>query len=169
MTSLVSTDDVRALVKTSLTDVQLQAVIDRIEADITSRIGAPQDDEGSVELTETLEGGMENLFVRREVSSVSSIVEDTVTLTATDYRTWAGGVIERLPEDTHWGDVCVVTYKPTDERPQRTQAIIDLARLVIERTAMGAESVAGEYSYTAPPNWEAELRRVIRRLTFVTV
>jgi len=39
-------------------------------------------------------------------------------------------------------------------------------RLVIERTAMKSESIANEYSYTAPDNWEAEFRKAMKRLVF---
>jgi hypothetical protein len=48
----------------------------------------------------------------------------------------------------------------------RAQVIIDLVRIVIERTAMKSESIAGEYSYTAPDNWEAEFRKAMKRLVF---
>jgi hypothetical protein len=63
----------------------------------------------------------------------------------------------------------VVTYKPLDDRLKRAQVIIDLARLVIERTAMKSENIAGEYSYTAPDDWEREFRRAMRKLTFQAV
>lgn len=89
--SLVGPAEVRALVKTSLTDAQLQEIIDRVEFDITSRIGAPQDDGNLVQVAETMEGEGENLFTQVEIGSIVSIVEDTVTLTADDYRTWGGG------------------------------------------------------------------------------
>ena len=78
-------------------------------------------------------------------------------------------MIERLPEDTTWGDRCVVTYKPADDRLKRAQVIIDLVRLVLERTAMKSENVAGEYSYTAPDDWERELRKAMKKLTFQAV
>jgi hypothetical protein len=169
MTSLVSTAGVRILVNTSLTDASLQAVIDRIEAEITAKIGEPQNDNGTMEVSETLEGECENLFTRVEIASVVGIVEDDLTLDASEYRVWSGGVIERLPEGAYWGDRIVVTYKPVDDRPQRTQAIIDLVRLVLEQTAMKGENIAGEYSFQAPTNWEAEKRNVIRRLMFTAV
>jgi len=75
-------------------------------------------------------------------------------------------VIERLPVDSNWGTVCVVTYKPMDDRFKRIPVIIDLLRLTLERTAMKSESIAGEYSYTAPENWDAEFRKAMKRLQF---
>jgi hypothetical protein len=167
MTSLVSPATVKAIVKTSLTDAQLQVVIDRIEAEITARIGAPQDDGGTVSVVQTLEGGTKVLFLPTEILSVVSIVEDDVTLASSDYRTWSGGDIERMPVGTRWGEVCVVTYKPTDNRSLRTQVIIELARLDIERTAFQAESVS-DYSYTAP-KWDEDRKKQFRRLMFTAV
>jgi hypothetical protein len=120
-------------------------------------------------VVETLEGEGMNLFTQVEIGSIVSIVEDDVTLTEDEYRTWGGGVIERLPEDSMWGDRMVVTYKPADDRPKRRQAIVDMARLVVERSAMRSESIAGEYSFTAPDDWEAEMKKVMRRLTFTAV
>ena len=167
--SLVTPTDVKALINTSLSDANLQTVIDRVEAQITARIGAPQTDAYATEVVKTMRGEGEYLFMPTEIYSVSSIVEDTSTLTSDQYQTWAGGVIERLPDDSHWGDRVVVTYKPTDDRLVRAQVIIDLVRIVIERTAMKSESIAGEYSYTAPDNWDAEFRKAMKRLVFKAI
>lgn len=166
MTSLVSPADVRALVKTSLTDPQLQGVIDRIEDQVTARIGAPQDDSLTTTITKTFRGEGFYLFMPTEIHAVVSIVEDGTTLTGDEYQTWAGGVIERLPSESYWGDRVVVTYKPKDDRKVRSQVIIDLARIVIERTAMKSESIGGEYSYTAPENWDVQFNQAMKRLSF---
>jgi len=169
MTSLVSPANVKALVNTPLSDANLQQVIERVEAQITEKIGAPQTDAYATTLVKTLRGEGCNLFVPTEVYNVVSIVEDTVTLTADQYQAWGGGVIERLPMGTDWGDRCVVTYTPKDDRLKRSQVIIDLVRLVLERTAMKSESIAGEYSYSAPEDWDAQFRKAMRKLTFRAV
>jgi hypothetical protein len=171
MTSLVSPADVKALINTSMSDANLQTVIDRVEAQITARIGAPQTDTFTTEVVKTMRGDEDGLylFMPTEIYSVSGIVEDLNTLMSDQYQTWAGGVIERLPEYSHWGDRCVVTYKPTDDRLVRAQVIIDLVRIVIERTAMKSESIAGEYSYTAPDNWDAEFRKAMKKLVFKAI
>jgi hypothetical protein len=169
MTSLVSPADVKALVNTSLSDPNLQVVIDRIEAQITERIGAPQTNDMATTITKTLRGEGFYLFMPTEIYEVVSVTEDKVALTSDEYQIWAGGVIERLPSESHWGDRTVVVYKPVDDRKKRSQVIIDLVRLVIERTAMKSESIAGEYSYTAPDNWEAEFRKAMRKLMFKSI
>lgn len=166
---LASIADVRALVKTALSDAQLQTVIDRIEGEITARIGAAQDDTGNVEVTETVRGGGCHLFLRVPVASIVSIVEDGNVVDASDYRLWGeAGMVEHLPEFSEWESVCVVTYKPTDMRARRIQATIDLVRLTIERTAMAGESISGEYSYTAP-DWDVQMRQVLRKICFTEV
>lgn len=164
--SLVTVAKARALINSSLGDDDLQDVIDRVEAEVSFRIGAPQDDSGTVTVTRTVPGQGENIFMPSEIASVVSVTEDSVALASTEYRIWHGGVLERLPEGTFWGRVCVVVYKPEDDRLVRTSAIIDLVRLDLNRTAMESESVAGEYSYKAPANWEQERRRILRRVAF---
>lgn len=169
MTSLVSPADVRAQVSTGLSDTNLQTVIDRVEAQITQRIGSPQTDALETTITKTLRGEGEFLFMPTEISSVVSITEDGNALASDQYQTWAGGVIERLPSDSHWGDRNVVVYKPADDRLVRAEVIISLVRIVLERTAMKSESVAGEYSFTSPDSWDEEFRKAMRRLLFKAV
>lgn len=167
--SLVTPADVKALVNTSLSDAMLQTVINRVEAQITERIGAPQTDAYETTVTKTLRGEGTNLFMPTEIYSVVSVSEDGVALDALEYQVWGGGVIERLPIYANWDGRVTVVYKPLDDRLKRAQAIIDLVRLVIERTAMKHEDVGGEYSYDAPENWDAEFRKAMKKLTFQAV
>jgi hypothetical protein len=63
------------------------------------------------------------------------------TLTSTQYYAYPGqGRITRLSEGTRWGRSVVVTYVPADDRPLRTQVLIELVRQALEQTAMAAES-----------------------------
>jgi hypothetical protein len=170
MPSLVSPANVKAILNTSMSDQNLQAVIDRVEAQVNEKVGAPwTDDDTPSEVVKTIRGDGTCLFLPTEIHSVASIVEDGLTLDESDYQVWAGGVIERLPLNAIWGSKCVVTYKPADDRLKRAQVVIDLVRLVIERTALKSESIAGEYSYTAPDNWDAEFRRAMKRLVFKAI
>jgi len=163
--TLVSISEVRALVQTSRNDAQIQTLIERVEADVVAYAGAHYvDTETSV--TEVLDGSLRNLYLQRRVASITSVTEDDAILTSADYRLWAGqGRLERLPVGSRWGSVVEVAYVPADDTPRRKEVIIELVRLMLERTAMKAENVAGEYSYTAP-DWETERARILRRLTF---
>lgn len=168
MAPLVTAETAKKQINTSLSDDDLQEIIDRIEAQIAARIGDPwTDDETPSEVERTVRGDGMSLFLPTGIYEVVSIVEDDVELTADEYRVWGnGGVIERLPVDSVWGKVCDVTYKPMDDRFKRIPVIIDLLRLTLERTAMKSESIAGEYSYQAPENWDAEFRKAMKRLVF---
>lgn len=169
--SLVTAADAKKQINTSLGDEDLQAIIDRIESQITARIGAPWgDDNTPPEIEKTLYGDGMSLFLPTGIYEIVSIVEDDAELTADDYRVWGnGGVIERLPINSNWGMVCAVTYKPMDDRFKRIPVIIDLLRLMLERTAMKSENIAGEYSYQAPDNWDAEFRKAMKRLVFKAI
>lgn len=170
MTSLVSVDEARALVQTGLTDAQLQAVIDREEAWVIRALGPHY--AAALTVTETLSGDLnKNLYLKRRASSVSSVVEDGTTLDPDDYRLWGDeGRIERLPAGARWLIApVVVTYAPQDDNLERKALIIDLIRLVVNRTGLKSESVAGEYAYTALENTDEERGRVLRRLKFVNV
>ena len=61
------------------------------------------------------------------------------------------------------------TPKLVDEREKRRQVVIDLVRLVLERTSFGAEGIPGDYYYQQAPNWEAERRKIMRRISFQAV
>lgn len=170
MATLVTPADVKALVHTSLSDANVQKVIDRVEAQINEKIGAPwSGDDAPVEFVKTLRGEGTCLFLPTDIHAVVSIVEDGVTLSADQYQVWGAGVIERLPIGSGWGNRVVVTYEPVDDRLKRTEVIINLVRLVIERTAMESENIAGEYSFTAPENWDAEFRKAMKKLQYKAI
>ena len=169
--SLITIAEVRAMINTGLTDVNLQAVIDRTEALITSRIGAPQNDGGTVQIVKTLAGEGANIFLPTEISTIVSIVEvdeggNTYAVPTSEFRVWGAGTLERLPEGSSWEDQVIVTYKPLDDRELRKGAIIDLVRLELNRTTFGSESIAGEYSYSGAVDFEKERKRILRRLAF---
>ena len=176
--SLVTIDEVRALVTAAnaMSDEALQAVIDRVEAEITAWLGAPQDENLSVEVTERIPGnGGQYLMLKRRPVTVTSVLETVGSTTdrpleAAAYRVHeASGMLERLLIPWYRIAVYTVTYVPRDESEQRKGVIIDPVRLDIERTAQYQEAVGGEYSHTAPGNWESERARVKRRLRIGTV
>lgn len=172
--SLLSLLECRPLIETTLSDAELQLVIDRVETEITAVVGVPGD--GVTTLTEALSGYARNLFLKRPIASITSVTE-YATLDASTGETLTNGThfyawpdearLERI--NGSWRARATVIYVPQDDRLKRKQAIIDLVRLWIDRTAFKAEGVAGELSYTAPENWELEKRRIIRRLQFVEV
>lgn len=166
MSSLVTVAEVKALISTSKTDTEIQAIIDREEEDVIMLYGAHY--VAATSVSETLSGGGKYLLLRRAVGSVTTVTEDSAVLASSDYRLWGRqGRLERLPSTSStWGEVVVVSYVPTDDSSRRKSVIIELVRLALEHTAMKSESVAGEYSYTAP-EWLVERANLLRSLGFV--
>jgi hypothetical protein len=174
VTTLLTIERLRALVRTSLSDVDLQEIIDREDAELVRRYGAHYVDAVTPVIEEVI-GNTRNIFVQRRVLSVVSVTEAqslgyaAVTLASTHYHLRGDqGRITRLPDGRAWLGTITVTYVPADDRPLREQVLIDLVRLTLERTAMQSESVAGEYSYTAP-DWEKQRRALYRKLEFPSI
>jgi len=171
MASLLTIPEVQAVLPSALDDRHLQEVVEREEAEIIKHYGAHYVD-GSTPLIEVHPGGGKSLFLRRGITSVSEVqerlnVSDSPAIRAsTDYFVWLEeGRLERLPVGAKWGLWVQVSYVPLDDRTQRKQVLLDLIRLALERQALQSESVAGEYSYSAP-DWEEARAKLIRKLGF---
>lgn len=170
---LLTPGEVRAFIRTSLTDEQLVALIAREEAALVERLGPNYDEENP--LVEVVEGEGVHAFLNRPITAVESVTEaDTLggtpaMLDIADYFIWhKQGRLERLPDGKKWGRKVTVTYQPVDDTARRKALLIDLIRLTLERTALKSESVAGEYSYTAP-DWDADRIRLLRSHGFMRV
>lgn len=146
--SFVQLADVKALVASGLTDVQLQTVIDREEAAVARCIGAlggtrtvtyRQSDHGTV------------LRLRRPGRDIT-VSEAGVTLDASSF-TASGRTIART--GTYWQAPIAVTYTP-DDAADVTRVVIELVRLAVNQTGFRSEQIAGEYTYQALPSGERE-------------
>lgn len=171
--SVTSPAYVKMLVETGLTDEQLQLLIDAFEAEITAKIGNPYVD-ASTPITEMVMADGCEVFVKRPIASLSSVtdygslsdVTGTVLTENESFFAWKlQGRLTRLPMGSQWGPKVQVVYVTTDDREKWKGAVADLVRLQIARMPMMSESVAGEFSYSAP-HWEAEKRKIIKRLSF---
>lgn len=144
--SLVSIAEVRALVNTHLSDVDLQAVIDREEAWLAGRVGLL-----AGERTDTFRPGLGDttLFLRRRAESVV-VTDDDVTLAAdADYLfTPSSGALRRgtTTSPLAWRGVVTVTWTPIDEATVK-RAIIELVRGTTGETGLDSETI-GDYAYT---------------------
>lgn len=170
--SLLSVDELTARVETHLTTPALQSLIDDIEAEIAGHIGAYW--VTATAISETHMGNGRNLYLKRKITSVSSVTEyasitdsGSALTEGTHYSVWTEqGRLERVG---NWGWKVVVSYIPQDDRRAWKQAVIDIARIDIARMPMKAEGIQGEMSYTAPDNWEYERAQCIHRLMFTEV
>ena len=169
--SLLIVAELRALVKTPLSDSDLQTVLDREEALMVDACGANYSATVGFSITEMLIGGLPNLWLGRKIGSVVEITENDETdpLSTDDYRLWGNaGRIQRLPEGYRWPPLVEVEYVPQDDSPLRRSVIADLVRLTLERTALKSEQVAGEYGYTAS-DWDKERAQMYRKLRLIRV
>jgi len=168
---ILTVDEAQARIATPLHEVYLAGLIDDIEAEITAEIGPP-----ATAITETHAGYCGSLFLKRKIASVTTVTEyETLTDTAgevltanEDYFIWANeGRIQRI--DQKWKARATVVYVPVDDTPKRKQVLIDLIKFYLAYSPLKNESISGEYSFSAPDNWEMEKSRLLRRLKFTEV
>ena len=139
--SLVTLSEVRALVETGLTDVDLQAVLDREEGWLASRIGPL-----TGERTETFRPTLPDapIYLPRRTDAVV-VTDNAVPVPAADL--WfvsATGLIRRV--NAPWTGPVAVTYTPIDVDIVK-RAVIELVRGTLAETGSDAETI-GDYSYS---------------------
>ena len=155
MPSLVDIAAVRALVRSRLSDVDLQAVIDREEAWLAGRVGPL-----TGERTDTFMPGIGDtpLYLRRRAESVV-LTDDGRTLAASEFiftpstgmirRIWTPNLAD-LPSWRQvylgWQGTVTATYTPADESDVKG-VVIELVRLRVGETGYDSETI-GDYSYT---------------------
>jgi len=171
--STLTVAELRAVVNTGLNDALLQAIIDREELEIARRLGAASDG-STTTIVETKPGGWANVYTRRPIASVTQIRDRAdlsgtlAVVSASSYSVWTDeGRIERLL-GALWGAQVEITYIPVDDRERRKMATCEFVRIALERTTMKGESVAGEYSYTAP-EWDTLRATLYRSLGFIEI
>jgi len=163
--STVSLVAVRTLVQTSLSDGELQSIIDRIEGMVEERIGAIQNEVNDVEITEVgLVTARGEIFTAQPIGTITSLTigDDTVTpatLVSVYFRSGYIPAVEGSFSDNSY----TLVYKPRYRKHLFEGVIIDLIRIELAKTAMRQEDIAGEYSYQAP-EWNIETKKVLARL-----
>ena len=155
MPSLVDIAAVRALVRSRLSDVDLQAVIDREEAWLAGRVGLL-----SGERTDTFMPGLGDtpLYLRRRAESVV-MTDAGRTLAASEFLfTPSSGMIRRIwtpdrADDPPWRQLYLgwqgtvtATYTPSDTAAVK-RAVIALVRGTVGETGLDSETI-GDYQYT---------------------
>lgn len=154
--SLITPAQAQALgIGVELATADLQAIIDREEAELTRRFGLPQ----AAAITETVRPRGASVYLRRPVATVTSVADALYVgdpapapRLPADYAVWGDeGRLERAATAAGWGAVVVVTYTPPDESHLRTSVLIELVRIAAEQRAgaAGSETIKdGEASVT---------------------
>jgi hypothetical protein len=166
---LVSVAELRAVVTSALTDAQLQTVLDREEREMITRTGPHGDGVDGLTLTLRNPLGLV-MLLPRPLSQVISVAErqlpsDTPMIVPSDGYWLDFGSLNRL--SGVWASFVTVVGIPAD-LDRRKSVLIELVRQALEQTALKSESVAGEYSWTAP-DWERQRADLYRRLTFMSI
>lgn len=139
--SLVTLGEVRALVETDLSDVDLQALLDREEGWLAGRIGALA---GARTDTFSPGHGDTPIYLSRRATSVV-VADNALAVAAADLRFVPGsGMVRRI--SGYWTGPVAVTYTPTDADTVK-RAVIELVRGTVAETGNDAETI-GDYSYT---------------------
>lgn len=149
---LLTPTQLRQHVSTGLDDDALQRLLDANEEAIEKRAGSP------AAFTEYhLDGGKPYLIPTRPVGTVTSIVENGVTLDATDYRIRGDGYwLERLDTGTHpstlWSHDIVMVYSITFDIAERIRVLIALCKQDIEHNPGKTSETVGDWSETYASN-----------------
>jgi hypothetical protein len=146
--TLLTASDVQLLgVGLGLSEVDLDTLIAREEAEIVRRYGANYS--ADTPLTERVKGGQKSIYLKRPIGSVTSISEylflgDSApqVLSSTDYYVWnEEGRIERVYGYGYgsgkWGVVVSAVYTPVDDTDLRKQVLIELLRITTEQSTTG--------------------------------
>lgn len=142
--TLLTVDELREHVKTSLVDDALERLLDDAEAAIVRYAGDLAD------VTEYVDGGGPKLVLKRRAAAITSIVEShgssPLTLAVDDWRQLGAYVLERLNTGTNRrstfrGPVQVV-YELEDDTATRKIVQLDLVKLEIANNpGLAAETV----------------------------
>lgn len=159
--AILSVEDFREHVSTTLEDDAVQRLLDAAEAEILRYAGDP----GAA--SEVYTGQGRYITLARPAASVSSITETryttTTTLAADDYFLYPSGLIlERLTGGTnssrYWRGRSVVTYVPRDDADIRVGVQLDLVNLALNfEPGKGMEVIGSwteQFSQAAEANRE---------------
>ena len=172
---LLTAADVRAHVDTALDDTAIQAVIDRLDADLVQRAGPH-----SGPLTEVLRGGTPSVYLRRPVATLTSVREGATLDASTpaldlvaEIRLWtAEGRVERIGANPWpaigsaplaFAPLVEVVYDPVDDTAPRQRVLLELVRLDLAQSGRARERIGAGYAYTAL-DYDARRDSLIREL-----
>ena len=153
-------DRVKERVETDLTDIELQAMIDEVVAEIDDRFGPNVEITVHVGEHRELDGDRVYLTVDRRIDQAQplTIVEidrsAETTLAADDYRVRDRGLtLERLTDGTNsrsfWQRLVRITYTPVSDAKQREEVAIGIVQLEVQYRGLASER-AGDWQASYP-------------------
>lgn len=156
MPTILTVDEVREHVESSLVDDALERLIENADQEIIDRLGA------LASHTEVLQGeGLQVLPLARKASAITSVTEKILdtnyTLGSDDFELLSDGYSLRRKQGTtepalSWRGIQTVVYVPIDgtsgELAARKKLLVDLVKLDCEYDAKQADSI-GDVSRTS--------------------
>lgn len=148
---LLTVDEARLFVTTTLGDTALRLLLDASEEAIADQVGAlaADDDMAPVVERHVVHGDLILLFQR--AASITSVVEGTTTLAADDYSLAStGNALRRLDTGTnpasYWRSEAVVTYVPRGNIASRQNAQVQLVNLFLSYKPGVSSQTIGPWS-----------------------
>lgn len=149
--TLLTVDELKEHITTSLGDDAVQRLLDDAEAQIVAYAG---DVDEAVEL---VSGGSHRISVSRPIDSVTSIVERVgwttpVTLAVDDWELDGPFILNRLRTGTNqshnWRGPVRVTYAPVDDTATREIVQVELIKLEVANNPGLASETVGAWTQT---------------------
>lgn len=182
--TLLTVDELREHISTSLVDDAIQRLLDDAEAAITAYAGPAYEDLMDP-LEELVSGGSARISVSRPIGSIDSVTErdgwsTPVFLETDDWEQTSRFTLGRLRYGTNrWSvfrDPVRIAYFPVDDTATRKMVQVELIKLEIAfNPALSSETVgAWTQTYTASnrsyPEWRNDiLGRLVETAGFVVV
>jgi len=160
---ILTVTQLRQHVTSGLSDDALQRLAEAAEKDITAKFGA------AGEVTEYLDGGYQQLVLRRRVGTITSVTEssdtdDPLVLADDDYRV-EGYLLRRLDTGTNpgttWQGEVKVVHTPPDTEVDRVRLQVALVKLDLAYSGYAAEATQDE-SRTPMPDYQLARRRLLQ-------
>lgn len=172
--SLLTLDEARTFITTSLGDASLQLLLDAAEQAITDVAGPLGDD--PTERVEIHDGGTTYLFLRRPATEITTVKEwlgfdFERDLGPTDYRLSDDSVsLRRLSSSTtpavSWLGPVEVTTVPVNDLAQRKIAQVELCRLALNKHPGAQSETIGDWSesFSDSAEWAAARDEILASL-----
>lgn len=150
---LLTVDEARLFITTSLGDTALRLLLDASEEAIADKVGplGSDDDVPAAVEHHTVRGDL--IVLHQRATSITSVVEGDTTLSANDYSLGAGGTaLRRLDSGDNpadfWLAETVVTYAPRGNVASRQSAQVQLVNLYISYRPGISSQTIGPWSET---------------------
>lgn len=146
---LLTVEQLRLRISTTLDDDTLESMLDAAELAITGEIGSPD------EVQEYLRASGDLIILSRVASELTAVIENDITLDEDDYELRADGqTVRRLRTGpnpaSRWRGRVDWTYVPADDIAERERVQVALIELELNYTPGESSERIGDWAETVP-------------------